>query len=114
MASPGAGFINLNWTAPSYVGPGILIYHLFRDGVEIWNGTATTLNDSGRVNGHAFDYYVAASNSVGWGANSSSVQATTPIAPVAPSDNTLLYIGIGAIAIIGLAGVVFLVLRKRK
>jgi hypothetical protein len=103
--------VALSWKAVNYTGPGILIYHLFRDGVVVWNGTSTIHVDTGLVNGHKYEYNVVASNSFGWGRLSTTVEAT-PIA--AASDNTLLYIGVGVIAVVALVGVVFVVSRRRK
>jgi titin len=108
-ASPGNDFIELNWTTPSYAGHGTLIYHLFRDGVEVWSGTVITHKDTGLTNGQVYVYQVVASNSADWGRISASVQAT----PIAQGDNTLLYIGIGAIAVV-LFLVAVQLLRKRE
>jgi hypothetical protein len=102
--------VALSWNAVNYSGPGILIYHLFRDGVEVWNGTSTIHIDTGLVNGKEYEYNVVASNSFGWGQLSATVKAT-PVT-VAP-DNTLLYIGIGVIAI-ALVLVAVQFLRKRE
>jgi fibronectin type 3 domain-containing protein len=111
-ASPGNGVINLNWTAPLYAGSGTLIYHLFRDGTLIWNGTATMHSDTGLINGQEYEYNVVASNSFGWGHLTTSVHAT-PIAPIT-DDNTLLYVGVGVIAIAAVLAAVLFVKRGSK
>ncbi len=90
-ATPGDGNISLAWQAVNYSGPGTLLYHVYRDGVRISSGAATSLLDDGLTNGASYTYSVSASNSVGWSANCSSVSATprgpptTPIGPVAHS-----------------------------
>jgi len=66
----------LMWNVPDYAGPGTLTYHLFRDGVEVWNGTGTNCVDEGPLEpGVVYEYTVAASNSVGQGGNSTAVSA---------------------------------------
>ncbi len=67
--------IELNWTSPSYEGPGALYYHLLRDDAEIWSGTSTSYHDNQVTKGRMYSYQVAAQNSVGRGANSSGVRA---------------------------------------
>jgi len=113
-ASQGDGSIHLNWTVPQYVGPGTVIYHLFRGGVEVWNGTTTTHDDTGLINGQGYEYKVAASNSVGWGANSTNIQAT-PAAP-SPSNNgdTIMIIAIVAVIAIAGIGAALLFMRRKK
>jgi cytochrome c biogenesis protein CcdA/fibronectin type 3 domain-containing protein len=76
IATKGDSLVELEWTAPSYSGPGTIIYHLFRNGTEVWNGTVTEHVDLGLVNGVTYSYSVAASNAIGWGPNSSNVQVT--------------------------------------
>jgi titin len=76
VAEAGNGVAELNWTTPSYSGPGVLIYHLFRDGVEVWNGTELGYVDASLTNFVSYSYAVAAQNSIGWGPNSTAVQAT--------------------------------------
>ncbi len=88
--------VDLNWTAPSYTGPGTLIYHLFRNGVVVWNGTSIAHNDTGLVNGHIYEYKVAAQNDIGWSANSSSLPAIPLGVPNAPG-NLHVTIGVGYI-----------------
>jgi fibronectin type 3 domain-containing protein len=87
-AGSGDGFIKLNWTVPTYVGPSDLIYHLFRNGTMLWSGISLTYNDTAVVNGISYSYTVAAQSSLGWSANSSTVSAipsgipiTTPSSP---------------------------------
>jgi fibronectin type 3 domain-containing protein len=81
----GAGRSSLSWNEVNYSGPGALLYHLFRDGVEIWSGPNASHDDAGLVNGQKYVYNVAASNSVGWGANSSSNDGTPQGPPSIPS-----------------------------
>ena len=76
--------VNLSWTAPLYVGPGTIIYHLFRNGSLFWSGTAQTYRDIAVTNGFTYSYKVVASNSLGWGLNSTSLMALPLGAPEAP------------------------------
>jgi hypothetical protein len=84
-ATPGDGWVELNWTVPDYVGPGILIYHLFRDGLEVWSGRATGYADTSVVNGITYAYNVTASNSIGWGDSTPEVHATPQLGDTVPS-----------------------------
>jgi fibronectin type 3 domain-containing protein len=88
--------VELNWVTPSYTGPGVLIYHLFRNGLVVWNGTSTAHNDTSLVNGHIYEYKVAAQNDIGWSTNSSSLSAMPLGVPSAPG-NLQATIGIGYI-----------------
>ncbi|MDD1756995.1 MAG: fibronectin type III domain-containing protein, partial [Methanomassiliicoccales archaeon] len=74
QARPGPGSVQLNWSAPAYCGPGNLIYILFRDGMLIWSGEETEFEDSGLPENVAHSYTIVAYNSIGRGANSTSVQ----------------------------------------
>lgn len=112
-ATVGDSRVSLSWSTPTYSGPGSLAYHLFRDDVLLWSGDTLTYNDTNVTNGQEYTYKVMISNGVGWGENSTEIQAT-PQANSSLSFDTLLYVGIGAIAIIVLVGVAFVVLRKRK
>ena len=91
--------VKLKWSAPLYSGPGTIVYHLFRNGTEIWKGIVTEYVDPGLVNGITYNYSMAASNPYGWGPNSSSVQAT----PAAPSENApSMELTIGAVVVAAL------------
>ncbi len=87
----GDSMVHLNWTVPSYTGPGTITYHLFRDSIPIWNGSGLNHEDSAVTNGIAYSYEVSANNSIGWGQNSTIVQAT-PLSdeqrPTAPKNLT--------------------------
>ena len=81
--------VSLNWSAPAYVGPGTVTYHLFRDGALLWSGANLTYDDTGLVNGVNYSYKVAAQNTIGWGPNSSEVLAIPGgEAPSAPQNLT--------------------------
>jgi fibronectin type 3 domain-containing protein len=69
----------------NYTGPGPLTYHLFRDGVEVFSGTTNSYIDNEVVNGQAYAYNVAASNSIGWSDNSTNVTGTPQGPPSAPT-----------------------------
>jgi fibronectin type 3 domain-containing protein len=76
-----AGGVSLSWNAPIYTGPGTLIYHVFRNGEEVWTGTSAYYTDGGTLtSGQSYEYTVSASNSIGWGENSTAA-AAAPLAP---------------------------------
>lgn len=81
---PGVESAIINWTAPAYSGPGTVAYHLFRNGMEVWSGLGTSLVDTGLSNGRTYAYQVTASNSIGWGVNSTSLSVTPRGPPSAP------------------------------
>jgi fibronectin type 3 domain-containing protein len=91
-AFAGDSIVDLNWTAPEYLGPGLLMYHLFRNGSEIWNGTETSYTDNGLLNQIAYSYSVAANNSLGWGPNSTTVVAM----PMPPDSVPAVPLGLTA------------------
>ncbi len=66
-AISGNGFVLLNWTIPSYLGPGTISYHLFRNGTLHWSGTSLEFNDTSVVNGIGYSYSVVAENDEGMG-----------------------------------------------
>jgi hypothetical protein len=78
--------VSLSWNIPSYTGSGTLTFHLFRDNVLVWSGTAITHVDTGLLNGQVYSYKVSASNSVGWGTNSTTVMATPFGVPSTPTS----------------------------
>ncbi|MDD1770806.1 MAG: fibronectin type III domain-containing protein, partial [Methanomassiliicoccales archaeon] len=84
IATSGDGRISLGWDSVNYSGPGIVVYHLFRNGVLIWNGSLLLLEDVGLTNGISYEYCVSASNSVGWSANSSSASTSPEGPPTSP------------------------------
>jgi len=110
----GDRYVKLNWSTPSYSGPGVLTYHLYRNETLVWSGALLEYNDTLLVNGTTYSYNVAANNSAGWGTNTSVVQAT-PAVPAPPGgDNTMLFVGVGVIAIVVVAGAVVVVMRRHK
>jgi hypothetical protein len=70
-----------------------------------------TYNDTNLTNGQTYYYAVSAVNSAGESLLTEEV-AVTPNAP--SNDNTLLYVGIGAVAILGVVGAAILMMRRRK
>ncbi len=64
-ANPRDSLVDLSWSSPSYVGPGPMTYHLFRDGSHVWSGTALGYTDAAVTNGVTYSYTVAAENSIG-------------------------------------------------
>ena len=82
----GNSSVSLTWEAPIYSGPGTITFHLFRDGIEIWNGSGTSHIDSGLVNEVTYTFNVTAENDLGWGSNSTSVHATPTANPLPPTS----------------------------
>jgi predicted phage tail protein len=90
IATPGNGQVQLAWTAPGDDGGSdITSYRVFRDGSQVHqtgSGTTTTWTDTGRTNGTALSYQVAAVTAAGQGPKSSppatATPRTTPSAPV--------------------------------
>jgi hypothetical protein len=76
--------VTLGWIAPAYTGPGMLIYHLYRDDTLIWQGSKTSYLDMYVTNGHEYTYRIALSNSVGWGPDSIPVSVTPTAQSVPP------------------------------
>ncbi|MGD1061054.1 MAG: leucine-rich repeat protein [Methanomassiliicoccales archaeon] len=83
-AHAGNSEVSLNWTVPANPGNGALVYHLFRDGVEVWSGIELQHVDAPITNDATYSYEVAATNDVGWGSNSSAASATPFGIPTAP------------------------------
>jgi PKD repeat protein len=97
-ATPGNGQVSLSWAAPSSNGgSAITSYKVYRgtaSGSETLLttggcsglGAVLSCTDTGLTNGQAYFYKVAATNSVGTGAQSSEVSAT----PTVPTSSQLL------------------------
>lgn len=92
-AEAGDGYLQLSWGAPSYMGPGTLTYHVFRNDSLSWSGTLPAHNDTNVVNGVTYVYKVVAQNNLGWGENSSSISAMPRGVPNAPLE---LQVRVGA------------------
>jgi len=86
LALAGDGNASLSWNAVNYSGPGLLSYHLFRDGTEVWSGQNVSHIDIQLSNGQIYYYNLAATNDVGWSPNSSSIGVTPRGAPSAPRN----------------------------
>ena len=87
-ATAGNNSMDINWTLPSYTGPGTVTYHLYRNGSEIWYGTATSYRDEGVEKGIEYNYTVAAQNSVGRGPGSIAVTGVPLGVPSQPANLT--------------------------
>ncbi len=111
IATPGPNRVTITWQAPlSTGGSPIRWYTIYRDSIPFVNVNASTMecvDPTGTV-GTTYTYHVVAWNAVGNGTSSLTVSASPQ------ADNALLYVGIGAIVIIALVGVAFLVPRKRR
>ena len=80
----GNGEAQLSWNAVNYSGPGQLVYHLFRDGVEVHYGSELSFTDLGLINGQTYLYVLSANNSVGTSAFSEAITVTPQGPPSAP------------------------------
>lgn len=114
VATSDDGEVHLTWDAPITTGGEELMYHMFRDGVLVWTGYDNHCTDSDLNNGHTYTYKVSANNTAGWGPNSTEVSATPIASNTDDGDNTMLYIGIAVVAILAVAGVAFLMMRRKK
>jgi cytochrome c biogenesis protein CcdA/thiol-disulfide isomerase/thioredoxin len=98
-ATAGDSQVKLEWGAPIYSGPGTIVYHLFRNGTEVWNGVVNEYVDPRLINGVTYNYSLAASNTFGWGPNTSNVLAT----PTLPGgNNPPMELTIGAVVVAAL------------
>ncbi len=92
VATPGNAQVSLTWGAPDDDGGGaVTSYRVFRNGALVHttpNGATRTFTDTGRTNGTAYGYTVAAVNASGPGPLSSVVQATPVTLPSAPAAPT--------------------------
>jgi hypothetical protein len=104
---------SLSWNVTNYSGPGTLTYHLFRDNVEVWSGSATSHDDVGLVNGQTYRYKVAASNSAGESALTEEVLATpTTSGPSGISDMTVIIAMVAVITITGIGAALLFIQKK--
>ena len=112
----GNRIVQLNWTAPQYLGLGSTVYHLSRDGALIWSGTELEYIDSGLTNLVTYSYKVSAENSIGWGPNCTAIQtipiidedqSATPWTPVA-------IVGFVAIGVLPVSVLTYVTIRIRK
>jgi predicted phage tail protein len=112
--------VTLSWDAPTNNGShpitGIKIYRGVNSSsmTLLTTVTSNTYVDTGLTNGQKYYYQVRAVSNAGDGALSDILDATPSEPGVNGGDNTMLYIGIGVIALLIVIGVAFMVLRKRK
>jgi fibronectin type 3 domain-containing protein len=83
VAEPGDGFITIEWSPPSNDGGSPVQYYTIYRGADPSSlvryeevGMSWTFNDTGLVNGIDYHYSVTASNSLGEGSHTGSVNAT--------------------------------------
>lgn len=84
--TPGNGYVDLAWSAPSNGGSAITAYRIYRNGsflAEI--GTNTSFRASGLLNGVSYTFTVRAVNAVGEGPASNEAVATPVTTPDAPT-----------------------------
>jgi hypothetical protein len=72
----------------------------------------TTYTDTSLTNGQIYYYRVCAYSSAGNGTMTDPLDAKPN--GVSGADNALLYVGIGAIAIVAVAGAAMVMMRRRK
>jgi hypothetical protein len=88
-ATPGNAQISLTWTKPVNEGGAIVDYYLvYQNGNDVMHPTGTSATITGLTNGQMYAFSVAAHNSVGNGAETTSVSATPNPAPSAPGSPT--------------------------
>ena len=88
-ATPGDGQVSLNWTAPvSNGGANIDYYFVYQNEFEVRQSSSTSATIPGLTNGQAYNFTVAAHNSIGTGIESSVVSATPKITVTVPGVPT--------------------------
>jgi hypothetical protein len=89
-AVAGNGQVALNWTAPANDGGAAIDHYIiYQDGADVAHSNTNTATISGLTNGRSYSFAVAANNSVGTGAQTTSVSATPIItAPYPPTGLT--------------------------
>ena len=110
-ATPGIKKVTIAWQAPvSTGGSPIIWYTVYRDSIPFIDVNASTMEcvDPTGIVGTPYTYCVVATNAVGNGPGSLPVSASPQ------ADNTMLYIGIGAVAILAVAGAAIVIMRRRK
>jgi hypothetical protein len=88
-ATPGNTQITVTWTAPNDNGGSAIDYYIiYQDGIDISHPTTASTNVTSLTNGRAYNFTVAAHNSVGTGNRTSAVTATPNSSAVAPGKPT--------------------------
>jgi titin len=119
-ATAGNAQITLNWSAPATDGGGAITgYRVYRGTNDsslsvLTSVTMMTFVDTGLVAGQTYYYEICATNQAGEGAMTTVLSATPPPATTPPTDNTMLFVGIGAVAVLAIAGAAFVILRRPK
>lgn len=123
VATPGEGKVTLTWQAPADDGgsdiTGYEVYRRQGEGAASKIGTvgASTLTyeDTTGTAGTTYTYFVVATNANGAGTQSATVNAASQeTGGDGGTDNTMLYIGIGVVAIVAIGAVAFLMMRRKK
>jgi len=123
VATPGAGQIVVTWDAPDSIGASpITGYQIFRsvNGSQLTSigntGADTrTFTDTNVDTSHIYGYAIVATNANGSSSASTPVTAIpNAAAGTSSTDNTMLYAGIGIIALILVILAAFLLMRGRK
>jgi hypothetical protein len=91
MKQEGDGHIDLNWSDPSYVGPGTITFHVYQGAVKVWNGTEHECQVTELTNGVTYTFTVSASNDAGEGARTANLSATPHAMPPAQAARMELH-----------------------
>ncbi len=90
-ALPGNGQVALNWAAPSFNGGAAIDYYIvYQGGVDVTHVTSMSTTITGLVNGQSYSFAVAAHNTVGIGAQTSSVSSRPITLPGVPLGLTAM------------------------
>jgi type II secretory pathway pseudopilin PulG/chitodextrinase len=85
-ATPGDTQVQLSWAAVANTAAApVSGYEIFRDGVSVWTGTATTWTNTGLANGTSYSFTVRTLGPGGNSAQSAPVSATPVTAPATPT-----------------------------
>ncbi len=86
ISTPGNGKVDLSWTAPANNGGASIDYYVvYQDDIDVQHFTVNSGTINGLLNGKSYSFAVAAHNSAGIGANSTSISETPCTVANAPT-----------------------------